>query len=93
MVSGAMITLAIISVLSLIFIFVGAIVIKNGFLQMWAFKGSMMTINITSTGGLVYAIHKFFDTREAKIRSSDRLALRKEKNYFKLEKYKIKNKV
>lgn len=57
---------------------------------LWGLKGSFLGLSGSAIGGLVYAVHSFFDTRESAQKSQDKLKLAEERNRFKLEMAKLK---
>lgn len=74
--------------MSIIFGFVGIFNLTG--IALVITKSSFIGLAGTCIGGLVYAVHSFFDTREAAQKSNDKLA-REQANYnYKLEKEKIK---
>lgn len=60
-------------------------------LSLWIKVGSYMSSVAVAIGGIVYAVHSFFDTREAQQKAQDKLEMKKAILNYKLEKYKLKH--
>lgn len=74
--------------LCIVFAFVGTFNLTG--IALVTTKSSFIGVAGTCIGGLVYAVHSFFDTREAAQKSQDKLNREKAKYDYNIEKEKIK---
>lgn len=89
----SLIFLFILATLSTTFMFVGIHTADLSAIKFYFLKGVLGSIASASVGGIVYAIKSFFDTREAKEKHADKLALRQAKYNYKLDKQKLNKKI
>lgn len=90
MIFSSLIFLFIIAILSLTFTFTSIHTADMSIGGWWVLKGILGATAIHSIAGIIYAVKSFFDTREATQKHADRLAILKEKNFYKLERFKLK---
>lgn len=84
----SLIFLFVISILGMTYALIGAFHLNA--IALYFIKGGFMGVAAAASGGIIYAVHSFFDTREAAQKSQDKLNREKAKYTYLIERDKIR---